>query len=58
MRKVETPPKSEIVSKITRAIPANIAGFVDGMITLRMAVKFELPKDFAALKRLGGLASR
>ena len=50
--KVYTPPKSAIISKITKAIPPIIAGFNDGSITFLTAPKFESPKDFAALNIL------
>ena len=47
--KVDTPPKSAIVSKITNAIPAIIVGHNEGIITFLIAVILVSPSDFAAL---------
>ena len=48
--RVETPPKSAIVSNTTRAIPAIIVGFNDGIIIFLIAVRLLFPRDLAALK--------
>ena len=50
--KVRTPPKSDIVSNITKAIPAKITGFIEGIITFFIADKLLSPRDLAALKIL------
>ena len=45
--KVRTPPKSDIVSNITKATPAKITGFIE-VITFFIADKLLSPRDLAA----------